>query len=497
MAQAGGGIKTDVLIVGMGPVGAVLAGLLGQWGVKVLVIDKETEIYRAPRAAHFDHEIMRVFQQLGITDVLAPTLRPMGSYEFRNAEGEILLRFDQGEEPTVSGWSPSYMFHQPSLEKALRDVIEAMPQVDARTGVSFVSLDRNDESGIAATIADAAGVETSVEARFIIGADGGASRVRQALGITLYDFAFDEPWLVIDTVAKDEEGLSPFGVQSCDPRRPVTIMPMSPGCRRWEFMLLPGEDPDEMLEDERIEDLLKDQVRPGQVELVRKAVYRFHGLVAHEWRKSSALLVGDAAHQMPPFMGQGLCSGVRDAANLAWKLAAVLQGRAGEKLLDSYQRERDPHVRYIIEVAIGMGKVICTLDPDAAAKRDADMIAAQKTNGAGPTPGLPPLAEGCLHASAKAGSLFPQPMIRQGGRKERLDDALCHQGWFITTHPVDVAMPEGLRAVVLGRDVEDDGLLAKWLAGVDAEAVIVRPDRYVFGTGRADDLAKAYLAAIS
>lgn len=487
---------TDVLIIGLGPVGAVLAALLGQWNINVLAIDRETEIYRQPRAAHFDHEIMRLFQQLGMTEDLAPSLRPLGIYEFRNGAGDVLLRFEQGLEPTVSGWTTSYMFHQPTMEKILRTRLAEMPSVTTRTGMSLKSLDRNEADGIAATLIASDGAETKVEARFIIGADGGASTLRQQLGVTLFDYGFDEPWLVIDTIARDEEGLPPFGVQSCDPERPVTIMPMAPGNRRWEFMLLPGEDPDDMLKDETIARLLEKQARPGQVELVRKAVYRFHGLVAKEWRKNAALLAGDSAHQMPPFLGQGMCSGLRDAANLAWKLAAIIKGQADPVLLDTYQSEREPHVRQIIEIAIGMGKLVCTLDKAQAAKRDADMIAARKAaSGPSATPLLPPLAQGCLMESPLAGVLFPQPVVMAAGKRQLLDDALGHEAWLVTSTPVTTSRP-GLHVVVTGRDFEDDGQIEGWLARHGVEAVLVRPDRYVFGTGRPEDLVTAYVRAM-
>lgn len=496
MGAGQGSLKTDVLIVGLGPVGAALAALLGQWNINVLAIDREAEVYRQPRAAHFDHEIMRLFQQLGMSDDLAPSLRPLGIYEFRNGAGDVLLRFEQGLEPTVSGWTTSYMFHQPTMETLLRQRLANMSGVTMRTGVSLKSLDRNDASGIAATLVATNGEETSVEARFIVGADGGASTLRQKLGITLFDYGFDEPWLVIDTIAKDEEGLPPFGVQSCDPERPVTIMPMSPGNRRWEFMLLPGEEPAEMLKDETIARLLAKQARPGQVEVVRKAVYRFHGLVAKEWRKNSALLAGDSAHQMPPFLGQGMCSGLRDAANLGWKLAAVIKGNADDRLLDTYQSEREPHVRQIIEIAIGMGKLVCTLDRQEAAKRDADMIAARKAaSGPSATPPLPPLQQGCLMASPMAGALFPQPFAMVAGKRQLLDDVLGHEAWLVTTRPVSSSLP-GLRVVVPGKDFEDEGKIAGWLAKHHVEAALVRPDRYVFGTGKPEELVTAFESAL-
>jgi 3-(3-hydroxy-phenyl)propionate hydroxylase len=495
-------IETDVLIAGFGPTGATLAALLGQAGVETLVIERDREVYRQPRAAHFDHEIMRVWQKLGVAEKVLPSTRAMHEYEFRNAAGDILLRFDQRGISAPSGWAPSYMFHQPALEEALRRRITDFACVDVRLGVALTSIEKNDASGVEATFTDHDGRKHRVRARFLIGADGGGSVVRRQIDGELFDYGFDEPWLVIDTVVKDEDGLPPFGVQVCDPKRPTTVMPMSPLRRRWEFMLKPDEDAQVMLDDARIAALLKPWVRESQAELVRKAVYRFHGLVAKTWRRDSVLLAGDAAHQMPPFMGQGMCSGIRDADNLAWKLTAVLRGEAGQALLDTYQEEREPHVRTIIETAIHMGRVVCVQDEAAAAQRDAGMIAARPAKGersSDPLPGLPALAAGCIMKSARAGELFPQAMTAEhAGRRGRLDDLLGEGFWLVTRNGAQPgAWPAAVRHVELGRDVVDEtGRLDQWLDATGAPAVLVRPDRYVFGSGSPADLHRAFVAKV-
>jgi len=481
--------RLDVLIVGLGPVGAVLAGLLAQWNVSVLAIDRETEIYRLPRAAHFDHEIMRIFQQLGIVDEIQSDIRPLSVYEFRNAVGEILMRFDNAGQRTVSGWPPSYMFHQPAVELALRRRLAGYSHVEVRTGTRLMDILTNNESGICALLEDPNGHQGRVFARFLIGADGGASTVRRLIGVKLSDYGFEEPWLVIDAVCNDETGLPPYGLQICDPARPTTVMPMGPGRRRWEFMLLPGEEPEEMLEDEKIAALLERQAQPGQVEVVRKAVYEFHGLVAERWRRGSVLLAGDAAHQMPPFLGQGMCSGIRDAANLSWKLALTIKDRIDAGLLDTYQIEREPHVRDIIERAIEMGRVICTVDPEVAKNRDAAMLRSRQSGRSDPLPRLPGIKQGFVTATPLAGELFLQPQARlRNGSKGRLDDLLGLEFWLISKTPVDSISMEHMTSLHLGRDLLDDGTIADWLEKAKADAVLVRPDRYVFGTGKAIDL---------
>jgi 3-(3-hydroxy-phenyl)propionate hydroxylase len=492
-------IETQVLIAGYGPTGETLAALLGKAGIKTLVVERDMDVYRYPRAAHFDHEIMRIWQKLGIADAVLPWTRQMYEYEFRNANGDILLRFDQRGMEAPSGWAPSYMFHQPALEEALRKRVEDFPCVEVRLGASLKSIESNTADGVSATIT-ADGKDEQVRTKFLIGCDGGNSLTRRQIDAELFDYGFDEPWLVIDTVAKHEEGLPPFGVQLCDPKRPTTVMPMSPLRRRWEFMLKPDETPDAILDDARIGELLKPWVKPGQVELARKAVYRFHGLVAKTWRQKSVLIAGDAAHQMPPFMGQGMCSGIRDADNLAWKLIAVLRGDANAALLDTYQQEREPHVRFIVEGAIGMGRVVCVQDEAAAKLRDQGMIAARAASTtSAPLPGIPGLQAGFLHPSKRAGELLPQTTHAKSadGKRGRLDDVLGSGFWLLTKEATS-ALPPNIKQFVLGHDITDEtGRLDKWLEDAGATAALIRPDRYVFGTGMPDELIAALTAAFN
>jgi 3-(3-hydroxy-phenyl)propionate hydroxylase len=286
-------------------------------------------------------------------------------------------------------------------------------------------------------------------------------------------------------------------MQLCDPERPTTCVLSGPGRHRWEFMLLPGETSEQVLEEAFIQDLLA-AWDCGPLEVERRAVYRFHGLVAERWRVGRVLLAGDAAHQTPPFAGQGMCSGIRDAANLAWKLDAVLTDQASEALLDTYQPEREPHARALIELAIGMGRVVCTLDREAAAARDAEMLARQAA-GAAPLPPLraAPFKQGCVLAgTAGAGELFPQPTRGAGRRRRRLDDGLGDGPWLISRRPA--APVAGIATHHLGEPTlaPFSADLLAWLEARGTEAVLVRPDRYVFGTGEPAALAAAWAAAL-
>ena len=484
----------DVLVVGLGPVGAALAALLARRGVSVIAVERDTVLYPLPRAVHFDHEIMRLFQELGIADEVARHSVPLPPYEFRSADGQLLMSFPP-ELEAPCGWASGYMFHQPSLEAALRDVLATEPQAEMRIGWRFDGLSHEAE-GVTAQVSGPEG-SAQIRARYLVGCDGASSPVREAVGVGLASYEFDEPWLVVDVKVGRGARLPAVNLQVCDPRRPTTCVFGGPGRHRWEFMLLAGESADDVLRDGFIEDLLAPW-DCGPVEIERRAVYRFHGLVAERWRLGRVLLAGDAAHQTPPFAGQGMCSGLRDAANLAWKLEAVLGGRADPALLDTYQAEREPHARQLIELAIGMGRLVCTLDREAAASRDREMLA-RRAGGAAPLPPLrtTPFARGCILAgSSGAGELFPQPTCGTGQRRLRLDDGLGAGPWLISRRPAGHA--GGIAVRHLGEPVlapfRTD--LLGWLDTHGAEAVLVRPDRYVFGTGEPAALVAAWSAAL-
>lgn len=480
----------DVLVVGLGPVGSTLTALLARRGVKVIAVERDAAVYPLPRAVHFDHEIMRLFQQLGIAEEVLSHTRDLPHYEFRAADGRLLMMMPPPRE-TPSGWGGGYMFHQPGLDGVLRKLIGALPEADIRLGAKLKDFSQ-DADGVTAHIETADGVQT-LRARYLVGCDGAWSPVRETIGGGLFDYQFDEPWLVVDAKVTEASRVPDVNIQLCDPARPTTCVLSGPGRHRWEFMMLPGETPEAMLDDAVIQGLIEPW-ECGAVQIERKAVYRFHGLVANRWRAGRVMIAGDAAHQTPPFAGQGMCSGLRDAANLAWKLDAVLKGGATDALLDTYQSEREPHVRAAIELAIGMGRVVCTLDPEAAAQRDAGMLAAQ-ASGAPPMPPLPPppFTAGCvLVGSPAAGTLFPQPTLSQGAERKRMDDLFGDAALLITR----TAAPSGDDVAVLSLDSASlapfKPALEEWLSKQGVEAVLVRPDRYVFGTGEPAALLAAW-----
>jgi 2-polyprenyl-6-methoxyphenol hydroxylase-like FAD-dependent oxidoreductase len=356
-------IEIDVAIIGYGPVGQALAALLGRAGHRVAVFERFNEIYRLPRAVHLDHEIMRLLQSLGLADALATEMVPVRDYQWFGADGELLLRFD-ASGPAPSAWEPDYMFFQPELESALADaaprgvnvargwVAEALVDTGSSPGLGLRRVVEGDAGAMIPT-ADT----RAVRARWVVGADGANSFVRRAARIGRLDLGFQERWLVVDAEPHDMGALAhlPVACQWCDPRRPTTHIQSGPRHRRWEFMLLPDEQPSDFEDPGRVWSLLEPWFGPDDGPLTRTAVYEFRSMLAETMRAGHALLIGDAAHLTPPFLGQGLCSGLRDAANLAWKLDLVLRGLAGERLLDTVEAERQPQNEAVIRMAIELG----------------------------------------------------------------------------------------------------------------------------------------------
>jgi 3-(3-hydroxy-phenyl)propionate hydroxylase len=455
----------------------MLAGLARLEGLKILAVDREINIFPLPRAAAFDDEAMRIFQRLGLAEVFEPLCRTPEKYEFVAADGEVLLDFPVLGMPTVSGWEPSYLLHQPTIESILRERIKELG-VEIQRGKRFVGFEQ-DEDGVDVKLAHEDG-ERSVRCRYLVGCDGARSPVRHAAGISQFDYNFNEPWLVIDALSDAHDILPSRTMQICDPARPTTYLKMTGRRYRWEFMMLPGETAEQMLDDEFIKGLLKPWGATEQIEIVRKALYRFSGMVAQEWRQGRVLVAGDAAHQMPPFAGQGMCAGIRDAGNLSWKLGMVIRNEARDTLLDSYQEEREAHVRFVIENAIEMGRIICLTDPAAAAARNSEMRLRRASGIREVTMSFPGIKGGFSMQSAPAGDLFPQ----QRGDLPAMDNVLGAGFWLIGRN-----LPTNLPKWVTAYDLNDQKLapyvasISNWLDQQGSSAVLVRPDRHVFGCG--------------
>jgi 3-(3-hydroxy-phenyl)propionate hydroxylase len=512
----------DAIIVGLGPTGATMANLLGRRGWNVAVIERSAEIYDKPRAITADHEVMRVFQQIGLADEIVPTTVPHPGTDFLGASGQLIKKFYPAGPPALLSWEPSFMFLQPRLEATLRKGLERFPNVDLLLPLQATTIAvEADHVRVQAQNPDTDDVQT-LSGRYLLGCDGASSTVRRAIRATFDDLQFDEEWLVLDAIVDDVASLPARCIQYCRPERPGTYIVGPGNLRRWEIKLLPGEGSSDYDNPASVQHVLRQFTDARSLELVRHAVYRFHAVVADSWRHERVFLLGDAAHQTPPFLGQGMCAGIRDTVNLAWKLDAVHRLGAPNSLLDTYEAERKPHVREIVEHAKTFGTIIGELDVDAARARDRKLIR-ELEQGTAETVRqnfIPPLRGGAIavdHSGkplAGSGELFPQPnVMTASGDVMLLDDLLPDifvlvsfedADWIgslplphtpslsHTRFEVRSSQTEGA-GLQTGREVLIDvtGTLSAWRVERDASVAVVRPDKYVYGTAaNASELAE-------
>lgn len=500
-------VDTDVLIVGDGPVGQTLALLLAERGWSVTVVDRWPEPYTMSRAVAFDSEAARVLSSIGLTRYIDTETEPSGRYIWRNGEGKVLLDI-QGSQQGWCHWPDSTSMYQPGLESALTARGTELPTLRVLRGHEVIEAHDEGERAVL-TCVGGNGEQQVLSARWLIGCDGANSFVRGRIGTTMRDLDFSHDWLICDVVLHDGRVFDPNNLQVCDPARPRTEASAGPGHRRWEFMRVGEETVAELNTPQRAWELLAlFDVTPRNATLLRHNVYTFRSMYAQSWRLGRMLIAGDAAHVMPPFAGQGMCSGIRDAANLAWKLDLVLSGHSDDSVLDTYVTERAQHVQHAIRMSVDLGKVICQDDPKAAADRDTVMLAARERGIGTGAPQAPvhPLRTGLLFrgggpaAGGLTGRLSPQGRVRRGGGTGLFDE-LVGTGFLLlaTQDPrphLDadaLAFLESLRARTVtvvpadagtsGENVvaDADGVYLPYLAEAGVRAILVRPDFYVFG----------------
>lgn len=500
----------DVAIAGYGPVGQTLAILLGQMGYSVAVFERWPALYPLPRAVFYDHEIRRIFLAMGLGEELEKVSQPSSSYQLFNADWDVLLEIDWSAE-SISDGPTGYLFNQPSLEAALDRKAKSIGNVQVHQGWEVTGLTQDDNGCdlvmnrvIRENNKFSLGEEQqTVRARYVIGADGANSFVRQSLGVDWQDLGFQEDWLVIDLQPNPGVELDvPDIGQWCNPQRPTTMVPGGPGMRRWEFMRLPNESVEELQSTAKVWELLSPWVTPDNAQLIRHAVYQFRSRIASTWHRGRVLLAGDAAHVMPPFMGQGMCSGIRDAWNLSWRLDLLLRGLSGNELLDSYTTERKPQIRAVIEASIELGKIVCVSDPAEAAVRDAGYLSGSVP----PPPPFPGLMDGLLHKTAAgqcselAGLLGVHGLLEMDGLTDRYDE-MIGRGFHLLVNgnqdPLTLLATEqlvfiqryGIKVVRLAdtsdaaHDVYRDvsGKYLDFMAEGGLKALLVRPDYYCYG----------------
>jgi len=502
--------QVDVVVVGFGPGAQALVALLGRRGHRVIAFERYAGLYNNARAGHMDHEVLRIVQSVapeGAAALDAAMLPALEEYLWLNGDGEVLFTQPhvRAGSRSVSGWYSDYTMWQPDMEDVLADVVAGLDRVEVAFGWEVTSVAESGD-GVRVTANrveyDAAGRRVmteeyrTVEAKYAVGADGAGSFVRRTLGIPRNDQGLDEQWLVVDLLTLDHEHrVEPFIAQIADPARPTLVMPLGRRHRRFEWAVLPGESAAAMSDPAVAWRLLERfSVTSETHRIERQVVYRFQAREAASWRVGRIFLMGDAAHTMPPYAGQGLCSAVRDAANLAWKLDLTLNGVGGDPLLDTYELERRPHVRTWTGLSIAEGRISNVLDPEEARLRDERL----REHGLA-IPDLPILESGALSDTAAAGELGPQAPVRQDDREDLLESLFPGPSFWLLSIGSDPIhdLPDAARALLdrIGTravhlhpadssesPVDLTGAYTRWLQDRDATVVLVRPDFAVFGT---------------
>lgn len=521
-------ISTDVVVIGAGPVGAMTANLLGQLGIATVLVDRSTEVIDYPRAVGIDDEGLRTLQAAGLADAVVADAIQNVPLKFFDARGRCFA--DVRPSSREFGWYRRNIFTQPLAEKALRTGLERYPHVRTLLGHELIDL-HQDGPGVQATLKREDGETVEIEAGYLVAADGGRSTVRELLGIPLLGETHPRKWVVIDCAHDPLD--APYTALHCDPRRPYVCAHMPYDYRRWEFMLFPGEDAEEMLAPEKVRELLSRHVDdPDALDVVRARVYTHHSRLAERFLVDRVVLAGDAAHLMPPWAGQGLNTGLRDAANLAWKLAACVRGTAGPALLATYEQERRGHARAMVDLSTTLGRILSPTRPLTARSRDllfrAITIAPAVKSWLlemrfKPQPvyqsGFFVRESVSRGRPSTVGRMFIQPDIEVGGSRVRLDDVLG-LGFALIGFECDPAEHLDDSATRALRDlgasvvrvlesragevhhrrpvrwpettvVEDvENKLRPWFQQRQAQVVLVRPDRYVAALGTTRDIGR-------
>ncbi len=486
--------RFDVAIVGYGPVGALTALQLADAGLRVVVLERSREPVVLPRAVGLDGESVRAFQRIGFGDEVAGLCqqpREKDEVVFTNSRRETLFGMSM-PKIGANGWRDMAFFDQPELEAMLRDFVAKDDRIDVLIGHEVTAIEQDADEVVVRSRAGAEEGEVEHHASFAVGCDGASSFVREAIGVEWQSLGYDQDWLVLDIVQGPDANLPLVTMQVCDPARLTTYVCVKDPNRRWEFQLVEGETREEMLRPEKIRELLDPWTAAENYEVRRAAVYQFHAATADRWQVGRVFLAGDAAHQTPPFLGQGLNAGFRDAVNLGWKIPLVLAGVCDARLLESYVAERDAHARDLVEWAVAIGQLM-----EILAAREAglpDPYPADQSSGYGQGRTAPPLRGGVLLteqrlANEPVGELLRQPTVRDAnGSTCRIDEILGPGFAVVGRKSSDLEMGAEAMAVLErlgGRAVSLEGLDV-----VEGEmdkvfeshpAVVLRPDRYVFG----------------
>jgi 3-(3-hydroxy-phenyl)propionate hydroxylase len=497
-----GTTRVPVVVVGAGPTGVTAATLLAQYGVDTMVLDRWPDVYPQPRAVHLDDEVFRIVARLGFADEFAAVSRPACGLRLLDSRMAVLAEFRRDTALGVNGFPQANMFDQPEFEVLLRTNLKRYPHVTLRGDAEVTGLTDQGDGRVRLSFTDRAdGREHAVEAGYVLGCDGANSVVRAGIGVAMRDLKFEQRWLVVD-VATDVELDQWEGVhQVCDPRRAGTYMRIGDSRHRWEFRLLPGETAEDYADLSALKPLIAPWTSRGAddtLELLRVTEYTFRAQLADSWRRGNVFLLGDAAHLTPPFIGQGMGAGLRDAMNLSWKLAGVLNDDLPPAVLDSYEQERRPHTRALIRLALNVGRSMTSGGELGDLVRRVVLPQMHRIPGLrhkivdSTTPALrrSALVDRSWRHRHLTGRLCPNPLLPDG---IRLDDSLGRGFALVSAVPVSDEQRTRLARRGAALHVAGPGTdLAEWLRRGRAEAIIVRPDRTVMRAGRnVDELCRA------
>jgi 2-polyprenyl-6-methoxyphenol hydroxylase-like FAD-dependent oxidoreductase len=500
--------RLPVVIVGAGPTGITAATLLAQYGVESLVLDRWPDVYPQPRAVHLDDEIFRVIARLGVAEEFAAISRPTLGLRLVDNRFTVLAEFTRDPAHSAHGFPQANMFDQPELEALLRTNLKRYPGVELRGNAQVTEVTELADDGqrVRVTFTDRTdGTVHRVDADYVLGCDGANSVVRGQIGSTMRDLNFEQRWLVVDVATTADLQQWEGVYQVCDPARAGTYMRIGADRYRWEFRLRAGENADDFGTVAALRPLIAPwtaTVADGELRLLRVAEYTFRAQIADRWRRGNVFILGDAAHLTPPFIGQGMGAGLRDAMNLAWKIAGVRNGTLAASALDTYEQERKPHTRAMIQLALNIGWSM------TGGGRLGDAVRRIVLPRVRLIPGLrdkvadsttPALRRSALVHRARrprqlAGTLCPNPKLSAG---QRLDDVLGTGFALVTIDAVGDPREDFLRGRGVAVVVADPGTeLSEWLVRGRAAAALVRPDRTVMLAGRTSDVCAGLASAV-
>ena len=465
--------KYDVAIVGFGPTGGTLANLLALQGFSILIIEKEKSFYPLPRAVHFDDEIMRVFQTIGITDkFLKHTIINKGT-KFVNSKNRVVLDWPRPRSITENGWYPSYRFHQPDLERKLRRRLKDFKKVSVMQNTKVNSL-KEEKNLVKICIENINNNKISeIRAKYIIGCDGARSTIRKQIKAKFQNLGFTQKWAVVDLILKkNKKELPDRTIQYSNSKRPATYCRNVGKRRRWEFAINNKESEKKVLSNSYIWNFLKPWLKPSEALMERKTIYTFQSAISKKWKKGRVFLAGDAAHLMPPFMGQGMCAGVRDASNLAWKIAYCLKNNHSEKLLNTYQSERYSNVIEYIKTTVKMGEFV-----NAVGTSNITGEVSSTPNGQKSMKSIKPkLGKGLGKINDKnRGKIFPQFKLKNG---KSLDNKFFDKPLLIISSKYKKKLPKKINYI----NSNTAKGLNEYMLNLKIDAFVVRPDRFILNS---------------